>query len=86
MVETLLREAEGPRIVRRAYALVVERSSRVLPSPSAEPVVVAGSRQDVKATIGPERTIGGDLSRESSRLSQMQAVGSESVGCLAPIV
>ena len=98
MVEIILLEVQGPGIVRRAYAVVVERSWHVVPSPSVDSVAVVGSRQDVETTIGSERTIEDDPSceRSWSRLclrsgknpshwSHMLAVGYESVGYLVPI-
>ena len=69
-------EAQGPSIVRRAYARAFARSPHNLPMSPMEFVVVDDLRQAVKATTGPVRP----------RLSQMQDVGSESVGSLVPTV
>ena len=77
VVETPLHEAQVPGIVRRAYALAVERSPHNLPMSPMELVVVADLRRFVETTTGPP---------VRSRFSQMEAVGSESVGCLVPTV
>ena len=69
-------DCQVPYIVRRAYALDVERSAHNLPMSPMEIVVVTDLRFVMTTTGPPVR----------ARFSQIQDVGSKSVGVLVPTV